>query len=293
MLTTIAELQNWSQQQSRAGQRIGLVPTMGALHEGHLSLVRASQKLGCRTVVSIFVNPTQFAPGEDFEHYPRPLEQDLRLLETVGSPEVFVPSVTEMYTDTFDATVHIGGVTEMLEGEARPTHFDGVATVVLKLLLASRADEAFFGQKDYQQTLLVKKMARDLNLATKIVVCPIVRETDGLALSSRNQYLTPRERQVAPLLFQTLAEGRRLITLKKVQDAYELEEKLRAKIATTPEFSLDYLVVRHPETLRPVQKMVPTLSEVVILVAAKLGTTRLIDNMLVSVPKTTVPNTPF
>ncbi len=282
MFTTISELRNWSRRQHAEGRCVGLVPTMGALHEGHLSLVRAAQNRCDATVVSIFVNPTQFGPNEDFHRYPRPLENDLRLLDSVGSPAVFVPSAEEMYPAGFDTSVHVGGVTEILEGAARPTHFDGVATVVLKLFQASEADVAFFGQKDFQQACMVKKMARDLNLPIEIVLCPIVREPDGLAMSSRNRYLSPEHRKLAPVLFQTLEEARRLITHEKRDDPAAVCDILQTKIAAVPEFQLDYVVLANPVTLKIPERLAPDVTpEIVVLIAAKIGTMRLIDNMLI------------
>ncbi len=287
MLKTIDELRACSRECRAAGKRVGLVPTMGALHEGHLSLVRAAQDRCDTTIVSIFVNPTQFGPDEDFHRYPRPLENDLRLLETAGRPEVFVPSVEEMYPAGFDASVHIGGVTEVLEGAARPTHFDGVATVVLKLFQAAEADFAFFGQKDFQQACMVRKMVADLNLPVEIVVCPIVREPDGLAMSSRNRYLSPEHRRRAPVLFQSLEEARRLIMHENVRDPVVVCESIRAKIAMVPEFQIDYAVLADPVTLKTPPRLDPeTTSEIVVLLAAKIGSTRLIDNAIIPL----VPN---
>jgi pantoate--beta-alanine ligase len=278
MLTTIAELQQFAKEQHRAGKRIGLVPTMGALHEGHLSLVQVANEQCDTTVVSIFVNPTQFAPNEDFHRYPRPLENDLRLLQTAGSPEVFAPSVEEMYPSGFDVSVHVGGVTQILEGAIRPTHFAGVATVVLKLFLASGADAAFFGQKDYQQVCVIKKMVADLNVPIEIAVCPIIREPDGLAMSSRNRYLSESERKQAVVLSKSLGIAEKMMIEQKMKDVSVIRDIVRKTIQTAPDMVIDYVSICEPVTLR---ELTTAESAAVILLAAKIGTTRLIDNAVV------------
>ncbi|MDR0871037.1 MAG: pantoate--beta-alanine ligase [Planctomycetaceae bacterium] len=282
MLTTIDELRNWSNEQHAAGLTVGFVPTMGALHEGHLSLVKAANERCDKTVVSVFVNPAQFAPNEDFHKYPRPLENDLKVLKSAGAPEVFVPSVAEMYPDGFDASVHIGGVSQPFEGQFRPVHFSGVATVVLKLFNAGQADIAFFGQKDYQQVCVVRKMVSDLNVPVKIAVCPIVREPDGLAMSSRNRYLSAEHRRQAVVLSRSLAEAERLISVKKEQKVKNIVAAMTKTICTDTDFTVDYAAVADPETLRELDIIDPLKhSAVVILLAAKIGTTRLIDNAVI------------
>lgn len=261
----------------REGKTIGLVPTMGALHEGHLSLVRRSKSLCDVTVVSIFVNPTQFAPGEDYEKYPRVLDADLSCLESVGGVDfVLAPAPADMYPEGFDAHVHIGGVTRRLEGEFRPTHFDGVALVVLKLFNISRADTAFFGQKDYQQAAVIQKMVRDLNLPIDIRVCPIVREADGLAMSSRNKYLSESERKEAPILKKSLDLAARLVS-GGATDAAEIKYRMRALIETAPSSAIDYISIADPDTL---EELDAVEGSAVILLAVRIGTTRLIDNMI-------------
>ncbi|MCR5359505.1 MAG: pantoate--beta-alanine ligase [Thermoguttaceae bacterium] len=261
----------------REGKTIGLVPTMGALHEGHLSLVRRSKSLCDVTVVSIFVNPTQFAPGEDYEKYPRVLDADLACLESVGGVDfVLAPAPADMYPEGFDAHVHIGGVTRRLEGEFRPTHFDGVALVVLKLFNISRADTAFFGQKDYQQAAVIQKMVRDLNLPIDIRVCPIVREADGLAMSSRNKYLSESERKEAPILKKSLDLAARLVS-GGATDAAEIKYRMRALIETAPSSAIDYISIADPDTL---EELDAVEGSAVILLAVRIGTTRLIDNMI-------------
>ncbi len=254
---------------------------MGALHEGHLSLVRAANERCDATVVSIFVNPTQFGPNEDFQRYPRPLENDLQLLEGVGTPEVFVPTSPEMYPKNFDASVHIGGVTEILEGASRPGHFAGVATVVLKLFLASGADTAFFGQKDFQQVAVIKKMVANLNIPIEIVVCPIVREADGLALSSRNRYLSESQRKQATVLYRSLEAAKRMIVAEKNRDAAAVKKAMREIILSAPEAEIDYATLADPTTLRELDGL--DSPEIVALLAVRLGTTRLIDNRVIQV----------
>ena len=278
MYTTIATLRSFVQSHRLAGRRVGLVPTMGALHDGHLSLVKMSNEQCDITVVSIFVNPTQFGPNEDFARYPRTLENDLRLLESVGSPAVFVPDATEIYPAGFDTTIHVGNVSLPFEGAVRPAHFDGVATVVLKLFLASQADAAFFGQKDYQQLCVIKKMAADLNVPIEIVMGPTIREPDGLAMSSRNRYLSESERCRAVILSQSLAEAERMIVVEKVRSAETIRQMIQDKILTAGEMTIDYIAVAHSLTL---QELAIIETEAVILLAVRLGGTRLIDNVII------------
>ena len=278
MFTTISELRSYVQHQRLLGRRIGLVPTMGALHDGHLSLVNLSQKQCDETIVSIFVNPTQFGPNEDFNRYPRTLDNDLHLLESVGSLVVFVPDAAEMYPAGFDTTVHVDGMSMPFEGTIRPKHFDGVATVVLKLFLASQANVAFFGQKDYQQLCVIKKMVADLNVPIEIVMGATIREPDGLALSSRNRYLSESQRHRAAILSQSLADAERTIVAEKVCSAETIRQMIRNKILSVGEMMIDYIAVADPITLK---ELALIESEAVILVAVRLGSTRLIDNVLV------------
>ena len=251
---------------------------MGALHDGHLSLVRMSREQCDATVVSIFVNPTQFGPNEDFARYPRTLESDLKLLESVGSPAVFVPDVVEMYPTGFDTTIHVGGVAVPFEGALRPAHFDGVATVVLKLFLASQADVAFFGQKDYQQLCVIKKMVADLNIPIEIMMAPTIREPDGLAMSSRNRYLSESERRRAVVLSQSLAEAERMVVAENVCSAEMIRQTIQNKILAAGEMSIDYITVADAQTL---QELMTIETDAVILLATRLGATRLIDNVLI------------
>lgn len=250
---------------------------MGALHEGHLSLVRQSLASADQTIVTIFVNPTQFAPTEDLDKYPRPLADDLAMLETQGVEHVFVPDDGQIYRPGFSTGVVPPQVAEKLEGEFRPTHFGGVAMVVLKLLNMTQADIAFFGQKDYQQSLVIKTMVAELNLNVEIRICPIVREDDGLALSSRNVFLNAEERQIALTISQTLAHVETMIR-EGQNDGFEIVTEMRQMLIDGGVTSVDYAVVADPETLATAEFV--TLP-VVALIAAHVGKTRLIDNRII------------
>lgn len=256
-----------------AGKSIGLVPTMGALHEGHLSLVDASLAECDRTVVSIFVNPTQFGPSEDLTSYPRVLEQDLRLLEERGCWLVFAPQADEMYQPGHSTYVDVGSVAVPYEGASRPTHFRGVATVVLKLFQIIPADRAYFGRKDYQQTLVIQKMVNDLNLPVEVRVCPIVREADGLAMSSRNAYLSVEERQRACLLWQSLKLAEQMHA--KGQTEVAVIARAMRELLATAEVEAEYIAFLAEDTVQEVARLEgPT----VVALAAQVGKTRLIDN---------------
>ncbi len=256
------------------GARIGLVPTMGALHEGHLSLVREIGNTAQKVVVSIFVNPTQFAPHEDFDRYPRNLESDRAKLAGTPADAIFAPTVAEMYPEGFATKVEIGGPSEGLESDFRPHFFGGVATVVSKLLLAAMPDAAIFGEKDYQQLLVIRRMVRDLGLAIDIPGGAILREKDGLAMSSRNAYLKPNERVVAGRLNVILAEAIELA--KSGSEIAGIETDAANGLLRAGFSSVDYVAIRDAETL----KRIDTLARPArILAAAKIGATRLIDNM--------------
>jgi pantoate--beta-alanine ligase len=278
-IPTIAEMKAACRQVSRSGKTLGFVPTMGALHEGHLSLVRASQARCDVTAVSIFVNPLQFGPTEDLEKYPRPLERDAALLEELGVDLLFLPAAREMYPAGAQTHVQVEELSHKLDGASRPGHFRGVATVVTKLFEIVRPDFAFFGQKDAAQVAVLRKLVNDLNMDVEIVVCPIVRERDGLAMSSRNMYLTPEQRQQALVLHRSLL---------RVQEAIEQGERNSAKlieigkrvIAEEAGVRLDYFAIVGPDTLEPVTEV---SRGVLVAVAAYVGATRLIDNMLVTV----------
>jgi pantoate--beta-alanine ligase len=275
---TIEELRRWVNEKKTAGQKIGVVPTMGALHEGHLSLARASLAKADATIVTIFVNPTQFAAHEDLEKYPRDLAADVERLKQLGVLNVFAPAVSQIYPAGCTTAVLPPTIAKTLEGERRPTHFGGVVTVVLKLLNLTSADYAFFGQKDFQQQLVVRKMAQDLNVPTEIVVCPTERDSDGLALSSRNAYLSPAERKIALSLHRTLKEVERQVRTGQ-RDSYELIVEMRQMLIDGGVTSVDYAVIADPETLETPETI--TLP-VAALVAAYVGKTRLIDNLVIA-----------
>lgn len=259
-----------------AGDEIGVVPTMGALHAGHDSLVTRARRENQRVIVSVFVNPAQFAPNEDFEAYPRPFDQDRTRLEALGVDAIFHPPVDQIYPPAFKTRVDPGPLAELLEGKSRPGHFGGVLTVVLKLFNVTQPKRAYFGQKDFQQVVLVRQLVRDLALPVRIVAVPTVRHPDGLAMSSRNMYLTPAERQVAPAIHHavdTAADGFEA----GLTDPVELEAAARSMLEGTPGLTIEYVSVVDETTLRRPQRAVPGS---VLLVAVKLGSTRLIDNVV-------------
>lgn len=264
----------------REGKRIALVPTMGALHDGHLSLVAAARERADYVVVSIFVNPAQFAPGEDFEAYPRDIRRDLDLLGAEGADLAFTPSTDAMYTANAEVMVEPGPLGSVLEGATRPTHFRGVCTIVAKLLNITAPDLAFFGEKDYQQLTVLRRMVRDLDMPVKVVGCPIVRECDGLALSSRNVYLSRDERAAATVLYRALRSAETL-ALDGERDPRMLEDAMRSLVEGEPLASLDYAVVADAATLAPLGRI--DGSPVRALIAARVGATRLIDNLALGV----------
>ena len=276
LVTTIEELRRRIAAARGSHRRIGLVPTMGALHEGHLSLVRASKASCDFTVATIFVNPAQFGPGEDLHAYPRDLEADLEALARCGADLVFAPENNEVYRPGHQTWVEVETIAKPLEGTSRPTHFRGVATVVLKLFNMVGADAAFFGQKDYQQALLIRRMAADLNVPTEVCVCPIVREPDGLAMSSRNAYLSPAARQQAVVLSKSLRLARELVE-RGERDARLIADKMREVILEAEDAKIDDIALADPETLQPVDEVAgKTLSAL----AVRIENTRLIDNCL-------------
>jgi pantoate--beta-alanine ligase len=277
LATRIGEVREAVRSARRRGERIGLVPTMGALHEGHLSLIRAARAETEFVVVSIFVNPTQFGPGEDLAKYPRPHEQDLAACRQADVNLVFAPSEAEMYAAEGATTVRVKGLTETMCGRTRPGHFDGVATVVAKLLNIAQPDLVYLGEKDAQQLAVLRRMVRDLDFPVEVRACPLVRDADGLALSSRNTYLSPDERQRALALGRTLAEAREAI-LAGQRDAAAIAEAVRQRLGQTDGLELEYAVVVDPDTLGGLT----TIGEqALVAVAAKVGQTRLIDNVLV------------
>lgn len=277
VVTTCVALRETLGQVSLEKKCVGLVPTMGALHAGHLSLVEASNRECDYTIVTIFVNPTQFGEGEDLKAYPRQLEDDLVALAAYDVDVVFVPSNEEMYPADYATYVDVTGITSVLEGAHRPIHFRGVATICAKLFILTQAEVAFFGQKDYQQTLVVRRLAKDLNLPTKICVCPTVREPDGLALSSRNVYLSPDERQRASALSRALSLADELAAGGE-RDAKTIISEMQSTIDAAGGIDVDYLVLVDPDTLEPVDQV---NRKTLAAVAAHVGTTRLIDNALI------------
>ena len=277
-IATVKAVAAWSRKLRREGVRIGFVPTMGALHDGHRSLIR-SARLACdAVVVSIFVNPMQFGPLEDFDRYPRPLATDLRLCGQEGADAVFVPRAQDLYPPEFETAVSVQRLTRRFEGLSRPGHFGGVTTVVAKLLNIVRPEQAFFGQKDYQQAVVVERLVADLNLDTAIVVRPTVREADGLALSSRNRFLSQDEREAATVLYSALTAGRDVIRAGE-RSAKKVEAAMTRLIREEPLARIDYLAVVHPATLDEVRAV---RGRVALLLAVWIGETRLLDNMVVS-----------
>ena len=278
LINTIEALKMLLEPLKKAQQKIAIVPTMGALHKGHVSLIHVAQQQAEFVVCTIFVNPTQFTDPKDLERYPRPLEQDIKTLEEAGCDVVFMPSVKEMYPsfpEPEDWHINLGPAEFLLEGEFRKGHYQGVTQIVKKLFDAVQPDLAFFGQKDYQQVLMIEKMIAHFQLPIEIISCPIIREKDGLAMSSRNIHLSPADRRNAVVLSRAL---------RYVQDHYEtgtiagLEQAAKQMISNTPGVELDYFIIADPKTLQP--QHAADLDGSVVLVAAKVGQTRLIDNTI-------------
>lgn len=282
VIETIAEFRAWHAglATSDAKPKLGFVPTMGALHDGHMTLIRRAVRDCQNVAVSIFVNPLQFGPNEDFDRYPRTFEKDLAMCRDAGVTTVFHPSVDELYASGHSSSTKVvppPELTDRLCGSIRPGHFVGVATVVQKLFAIVQPDQAYFGEKDYQQLTIIRRMVQDLNLPVSVVAVPTVRESDGLAMSSRNAYLSSDERKRAPELYRTLCVVREdsLSGRRPLQEALKFA---REKLSKVPEFSLQYLEVCDPNTLEPLST---AKTPMVILVAAKLGSVRMIDNLLV------------
>jgi pantoate--beta-alanine ligase len=274
--TTVAGMKGAAAELRARGRSIGLVPTMGYLHEGHLSLVRECRKRADVTVVSIFVNPLQFGPQEDFRRYPRDPERDASLLEKEGVDILFLPADGDMYPEGYRTSVEVAGLQDKLCGRLRPGHFKGVATVVLKLFNIVRPDYAFFGQKDAQQVVVLRRMAKDLNMDVEIRALPIIREPDGLAMSSRNTYLSAEERRAAIVLSRSLEEARR--TFEKGERAASLiRQRLLRAIASEPLAKMDYAEVVDPSSLEPVERIE---GRALVALAVSIGKTRLIDNTI-------------
>jgi len=275
IFNTRASLSEFLKKEKADGKKIGFVPTMGALHQGHISLIDLAHKQSDLVVCSIFVNPTQFNDLKDLDRYPRPIDQDIQLLEKAACDVLFLPEVAEMYTAAETWHLALDGLDELLEGLHRPGHYQGVTQIVKKLFDTVEPDFAFFGQKDYQQFLVIEKMVQKLGLNVRLMMCPIIRETDGLAMSSRNVHLNPEERKNALALYQTLNWMKQQFELLSIQ---ELQEQAQKQLLESPGIVLEYLEICDGENLQPLQSKYGT--KIVALVAAKVGQTRLIDNML-------------
>lgn len=281
IIRSLTAMVAWSERLVREGVRIGLVPTMGALHEGHRALIRAARLRCDALVVSIFVNPTQFGPQEDLAKYPRPISQDRALCRKEGVDICFEPTVEAMYPSGFQTMVTLPVIARRWEGEVRPHHFSGVATVVTKLFGIVHPQISLFGQKDFQQSTLVRQLVKDLNLGVEIIVCPTVREADGLAMSSRNVYLSPDERKRAVTLYKSLQAGAEAIQ-RGVTNGATIQKAMVQVIKGEPAMTIDYLAVCDPHRLEPLSAVT---SRVVLLGAVRIGSVRLIDNLLVIPPR--------
>src|SRR6202521_1787804 len=267
-------MKEFARRQRDENRIVGLVPTMGALHQGHLSLIKQARQQCSSVVASIFVNPTQFSPSEDFAKYPRPLPSDTEKLENAGVQCLFLPEAKEIYPQNYSTYVNVEGLGERLEGRLRPGHFRGVSTVVMKLLQIVQPQSAYFGRKDAQQAAIISRMAKDLNFDTEIVVCPIQREADGLAMSSRNVYLHPRDRQSAAVLHRAL-QAAQLLLQNGTRDARSLQSAIHRVLKEEPRAKIDYVDIVNAETFEPLAQI---NRKAYVLVAAKFGETRLLDN---------------
>jgi pantoate--beta-alanine ligase len=280
IVADIAPLRQAVAEARRRSRTIGLAPTMGALHAGHLSLIKAAREETGFVVVSIFVNPAQFGPSEDLNRYPRPLQRDLELCEKNGVDLVFHPQPAVMYPPDYHTFAEVTGLQDVLCGASRPGHFRGVATVVLKLFNLVQPDRAYFGQKDAQQVCIIRQMVRDLNVPVEIRVCPIIREADGLALSSRNEYLGPEERRQATVLYRALTEARRRIEAGE-RDAATVQQTMAGQVASVSGAVLDYAALVDADSLQALERIEAGRS-VLLALAVRFGGTRLIDNLLIS-----------
>lgn len=281
VVKTIQSVRKLVKEVRSEGKKTGFVPTMGALHIGHISLIERAVEECDFVVVSIFVNPTQFGPAEDFDRYPRNLDVDLKICKKAGVDVVFAPPVEQMYAARNLTWVNVEKLTESLCGRFRPGHFRGVTTVCAKLFNIVGADTAYFGQKDAQQALVIKRMVTDLNMPLEIVVCPTVREPDGLAVSSRNQYLTNRQREDAACIYKSLQKCRQMIDAG-VEDAQEIINQMHKVINQVPSIEIEYLSIVNAETLQPVEHITGTI---LVAIAIKIGKVRLIDNILLDLSK--------
>ena len=278
IIRTIGTMQRHAEQLRCRGKVIGLIPTLGALHKGHLSLMRKAHQQCDIVIASVFVNPTQFGPHEDYQHYPRDLEGDAKKCKAAGVDILFAPSARRMYPPGHRTQVSLRRLGDILEGTSRPGHFTGVATVVLKLFNIIHPDRAYFGQKDYQQTVVVRRMVKDLHLNTRITVTPTVRESDGLAMSSRNMYLSKEQRRQATILWKALQEAKKVIQ-GGAKEASQVRSTMICRITQEePQAKIDYVAVVDPETLEEVEKIG---GPVLLTLAVRIGQTRLIDNTMV------------
>jgi len=272
-------MQGTSRDYILTGKTVGLVPTMGALHEGHLSLVRRARQENDLTVVSVFVNPMQFGPTEDFKNYPRDIEGDMEKLQREGADIVFMPEISSMYPEGFSTHVDVGKISEKLCGAFRPGHFRGVATVVTKLLNIIKPTRAYFGQKDFQQTVVINHLVKDLDMDIGIIVCPTIRERDGLAMSSRNAYLDESQREASTVIYESIHEASELIK-SGIMDAIHVTGVMRERLFHKPAISeVEYCGIYDPNTLEEISEI---KGDVLLAVGVKIGHTRLIDNMLVN-----------
>lgn len=278
----ISQMQNISRNHAKNGKTIAVVPTMGYLHKGHISLIEKARELADIVITTLFVNPTQFGPGEDYEDYPRDLERDQQLADEAGSDYLFYPQTQEMYPKYFSTEVRIKGITEVFEGAFRPGHFNGVALIVSKLFNATIPDIAIFGQKDFQQTLVIHRLVEDLNIPVKIVIAPTIRESNGLAMSSRNTRLSDEEREIAGKIFLALEDGRYAIE-KGERRRKMINTIMHKTLRLSQQIRIDYASSALADTLEEPDEFLPG-DRVALLIAVFIGKTRLIDNMLVSVP---------
>ena len=277
---TINSIRSCVGQARRQGKKIGLVPTMGALHIGHISLIEAAKKSCDFVVVSIFVNPTQFGPGEDFYNYPRPLEKDLEICAKAGVDAVFAPTVEQIYPEKNVTWIEVKELTETLCGRSRPGHFRGVTTVCSKLFNIVTPDIAFFGQKDAQQAIVIKRMVADLNMPLEIIVCPTVREPDGLAVSSRNKYLSEQQRKDAAYIYKSLEKCRQMIN-DGITDVGQIISQMREVLGQKTSIEIEYISIVDANTLTEINRM---SGKVLVAIAVHIGSARLIDNILIDTP---------
>lgn len=281
VISSITEMQQLADKVRINGQKIGVIPTMGYLHEGHISLIKLAKENADFIITTIFVNPTQFAPNEDFDKYPRDLNRDIALCTAENVDVIFAPETSSMYSDNYLTYVNVEKITEKLEGKFRPTHFRGVTTVVVKLFNITKPHIAVFGQKDAQQAIVIKKMVKDLNFDIKIIIGQTVRESDGLAMSSRNVYLKEAERKNAAVLYQSLKLAEKLI-LNGESDTLKIRSEMEKLILSKQNFKIDYIEFNDAENLNDLTQIIPEKT-VLVSLAARVGSVRLIDNIMIKI----------